>query len=293
MTRKTRDLITGYTFTLPALAFMLLVIGYPIVYNWIISFQNMTARTFNTQTVTFNGLANYIKILDDPLFWNSLQNTAVYTVFCLIFQFSIGLVLALLFFKNFAISKPLRGFLTISWLMPSVVTALMFKFMLSEYGIINQILSALSLQPVEWLTNVDNAIWGTIIANSWVGIPFNMLLLATGLSSISFDVYESAEIDGACGIKRFFYITLPLLKQSMLAVLVLGFVYTFKVFDLIYVMTGGGPVHATMMLSLYSYQQSFVFYDFSLGATSANILFICLFLVGLIYLKLIGKEDAA
>lgn len=118
-----------------------------------------------------------------------------------------------------------------------------------------------------------------------------MLLLATGLSNIPADVYESAMIDGANGIKRFFYITLPLLKQSILAVLVLGFVYTFKVFDLVYVMTGGGPINATEVLSTYSYRESFQYFNFGTGAASANVLFVCLFLVGLIYVKLIGKED--
>ena len=135
----------------------------------------------------------------------------------------------------------------ISWILPMTVVALMFKYMFSDSGVINYIFTSLHLikEPIEWLTSTRNALPTVILTNSWVGIPFNMLLLATGLSNISTDVYESAMIDGASGIKRFIYITVPLLKQSILAVLVLGFVYTFKVFDLVYVMTGGGPVNST------------------------------------------------
>ncbi len=181
----------------------------------------------------------------------------------------------------------------ISWIMPMTVVALMFKYIFSDSGIANYILMNLHLikEPVEWLTSTKTSMLAVIITNSWVGIPFNMLLLATGLSNIPGDIYESAMIDGAGGIKRFIYITVPMLKQSILAVLVLGFVYTFKVFDLIYVMTGGGPVDSTEVLSTYSYRESFQHFNFGTGAASANILFVCLFLVGLIYIKLIGKED--
>ena len=132
---------------------------------------------------------------------------------------------------------------------------------------------------------------GLIIANSWVGIPFNMLLLTTGLNDISTDIYEAASIDGATGWQKFVRITVPLLKPTIMSVLVLGFVLTFKVFDLVYVMTGGGPVDATEVLSTYSYKLSFQLFHFGEGAAVANILFICLFLVALIYLKTISRDE--
>ena len=289
-----RENITGYLFSLPAFIFMVALIGFPVIYNWMISFQNMTSRTFNAGTIKFIGLQNYIKVLTDSNFQVSFMNTLVYTIFCLIFQFSIGFVLALLFNQKFKIAKPLRGFLVISWILPMTVVALMFKYMFSDSGIINFLLQQFHIikEPIEWLTNTKIAMKAVIITNSWVGIPFNMLLLSTGLSNIPTDTYESAMIDGASSFQRFIYITIPLLKQSILAVLVLGFVYTFKVFDLVWVMTGGGPVNATEMLSTYSYRQSFEYFNFGTGAASANILFICLFLVGLIYIRLIGKDEA-
>ena len=127
---------------------------------------------------------------------------------------------------------------------------------------------------------------GLIIANSWVGIPFNMLLLTTGLNDISTDIYEAASIDGATGWQKFVRITVPLLKPTIMSVLVLGFVLT-----LVYVMTGGGPVDATEVLSTYSYKLSFQLFHFGEGAAVANILFICLFLVALIYLKTISRDE--
>lgn len=133
--------------------------------------------------------------------------------------------------------------------------------------------------------------WGLIIANSWVGIPFNMLLLTTGLNDIPADIYEAASIDGASGLQKFMKITIPLLKPTIMSVLVLGFVLTFKVFDLVYVMTGGGPVDATEVLSTFSYKLSFQLFHFGEGAAVANILFVCLFLVALVYLKTISKDE--
>ncbi len=288
-----REKKAGYLFSLPAFVFMVAVIGFPVIYNWIISFQNMTSRTFNAGTVDFARLGNYMTVLSDPHFKTAFFNTLVYTVACLVIQFTVGFCLALLFNQKFRLAQPLRGFLVISWIMPMTVVALMFKYIFSDSGIANYILMNLHLikEPVEWLTSTKTSMLAVIITNSWVGIPFNMLLLATGLSNIPGDIYESAMIDGAGGIKRFIYITVPMLKQSILAVLVLGFVYTFKVFDLIYVMTGGGPVDSTEVLSTYSYRESFQHFNFGTGAASANILFVCLFLVGLIYIKLIGKED--
>lgn len=293
MNDRMREKRMGYLFSIPAFLFMVAVIGFPVIYNWYISFTNMTSRTFNSGTISFSGIKNYITVLTDPDFHTAFMNTLVYTVFCLVFQFSIGFALALLFNQKFRLAKPLRGFLVISWIMPMTVVALMFKYMFSDSGIINYLLQQLHIikEPIEWLTSTKMAMPSVIITNSWVGIPFNMLLLATGLSNIPSDVYESAMIDGANGVKRFFYITLPLLKQSILAVLVLGFVYTFKVFDLVYVMTGGGPINATEVLSTYSYRESFQYFNFGTGAASANVLFVCLFLVGLIYVRLIGKED--
>ncbi|MDF2596011.1 MAG: lacF 25, partial [Clostridia bacterium] len=146
-------------------------------------------------------------------------------------------------------------------------------------------------QPIDWLLQPGTAMFALIFANIWIGIPFNMILLTTGLTTISEELYESASIDGATRVQRFFFITLPLLRPAIENVLILGFIYTFKVFDLVYVMTNGGPVNATQVLSTYSYKLSFEFFDYSKGATVANILLMILFIISLMHLKFTYTEE--
>ena len=292
--REQKERIIGYCFVLPAVIYMLALIGYPIIYNWIISFQDVTATTLGSAVRDFVGFENFKAVYADHTFPKAMKQTFFYTIMCLVFQFSLGFLFALFFSRKFSFAKPVRGLVVISWMLPVTVTALVFKFMLAEgNGIINTMLLNMHLidQPIGWLISEKTAIWGLIFANSWVGIPFNMLLLTTGLNNISTDVYEAASIDGANVVQKFFKITIPLLKPTIMSVLVLGFVYTFKVFDLVYVMTGGGPVDATEVMSTYSYKLSFQLFHFGEGAAAANVLFICLFLVALLYLKTISKDE--
>ena len=285
----------GLFFVIPALIYMVLMIGYPLIYNIILSFKNLDVKTFKGNTAVFVGLENYRAILADEVFCKAFGNTVQYTLCCLLIQFTIGFIFALFFSKKFPLAGPIRGLLLVAYMMPMSVTALLGRNMFGvTEGVINDILLRLGLiqKPVEWLISSKTALWGVIIANSWVGIPFNMLLLTTGLSNIPQDVYESAAIDGANGVQKFCYMTLPLLRSSMLSVLMLGLIYTFKVFDLVYIMTSGGPVNSTEMLATYSYKLSFGQYKFSMGSAGAVILFLCLFVVGIGYLRLTMNEEA-
>ena len=294
MKRKGKGNLVGYAFVLPAVIYMLVFIGYPIVYNWVISFQDATAFTLKDSGRAFIGFSNYKAIFSDPTFAHAIQHTFIYTIGCLVIQFTIGFLLAMFFAKKFTFAKPIRGLVVISWMLPVTVTALVFKFMFSQdSGIINTLLMNLHIidEPIGWLLNGGTGMAVLIIANSWVGIPFNMLLLTTGLNNISTDVYEAASIDGATKRQQFFKITLPLLKPTIMSTLVLGFVLTFKVFDLVYVMTGGGPVDSTEVLSTYSYKVSFQQFQFGQGAAAACVLFVCLFIVALIYLKTISTSE--
>ncbi|WP_198391195.1 carbohydrate ABC transporter permease [Brachyspira sp. SAP_772] len=280
-------------FVIPALGYMLIFVGYPIIYNIVLSFQDTTLMNIGSASKEFVGLENYKNIFSSPLIFITLKNTLFYTVMCLIIQFSLGFLMALFFNLKFRISGFLRGIIIISWMMPTIATALVFKFMLSETGIVNNYLMILGLikEPILWISNQDTAMWGLIIANSWVGIPFNMLLLSTGLSNVPDSIIESAKIDGAVAWQRLIFIVVPMIKPAILSVLVLGFVYTFKVFDLVFTMTAGGPVNSTEVLSTYSYLLSFKYYYFSQGASVANILAIFLIIVSFIYVRLTSKEE--
>ena len=270
----------GILFVLPAFLYMLVFVGYPIVKNIILSFQDVTVRTLTADHKPFAGMQNYIEIFQDPIFLKSLVNTLLFTVCCL--------------FLQFIISKPIRGLMLIPWMIPITVTALMFKFIFgTDVGILNHVLRSLGIisQNIDWLTSADTALFGIICANVWIGIPFNMILISTGLTTIPKELHESASIDGAGKIQTFFKITLPLLRSTIESVLILGFIYTFKVFDLVYVMTGGGPVNSTHMLSTYSYKLSFEMFKYSKGSAVANILLVILLIAGVFYLKVTKEED--
>jgi multiple sugar transport system permease protein len=284
----------GYFFVLPSLIFMLVLVGYPIIYNFILSFNNTDVITFGQHSEKFVGFQNYIELFKVSTMRKSIINTIVFTAWSIALQFVIGFGLALLFNLKFKLAKPLRGILLISWMVPVTVTALLSKFMLSSSGgIINSILLNLHLisKPLDFLVSYNMAMPSIIGINVWIGIPFNMILLTTGLANISESFYEAAAVDGANVFQRFIHITLPQMKASMLSVIILGVIYTFKVFDLVFVSTGGGPVDATELMSTYAYRLSFTQYSFSKGAAVANVLFLMLFVVGLVYIRLVDKDE--
>jgi multiple sugar transport system permease protein len=176
-----------------------------------------------------------------------------------------------------------------------VVTGSLFRWMLDgDYGVVNFFLHGLGLldDKVFWLTEPNTALIGTILTNIWIGVPFNMVLLLAGLQSISPTLYEAARVDGANAWRRFLHITLPMMRPVMLIVIMLGFIYTFKVFDLIFVMTGGGPVDATTVLPIYVYEQTFEFFYFGQGAAAATLILIIPLSLALIYLRLVRREEA-
>ncbi|MGL5434672.1 MAG: carbohydrate ABC transporter permease [Lachnospiraceae bacterium] len=286
----------GLLFALPAFVYMVVFVGYPIISNLILSFQNVTVRNLVRGPKGFVGFGHYIKLFHDEVFIRSLVNSLVFTIGCLIVQFMIGFGLALFFNKNFAFSRPVRGLLMIPWMIPMTVTALIFKFMFAtDVGIINYLLRSMGIikNNIEWLTTPGTAMFAVIVANIWIGIPFNTILLSTGLTTVPLELYESASIDGANAVQKFFRVTLPLLRPTIESMLVLGFIYTFKVYDLVYVMTGGGPVNSTHLLSTYSYKLSFEMFQYSNGAAVANVLLVILLMVGMVYLRITmkGEED--
>lgn len=284
----------GMLFVFPAFLYMLVFVGYPIVRNIILSLQDVTMANLVHGMKKFVGFQNYIELFKDSVFRTSLINTLVFTVRCLVVQFIIGFALAIFFNKRFAISKPLRGILLVPWMIPITVTALIFKLLFAtDIGVLNYILKSLHLvsENIEWLTTPQTAMFALICANVWIGIPFNMILISTGLTTIPKDLYESASIDGATGLQVFFKITLPLLRPTIESVLILGFIYTFKVYDLVYVMTSGGPVNSTHMLSTYSYKLSFEMFQYSKGSAVANVLLVILMIVGVFYLRATKEEN--
>lgn len=294
--RKSSSML-GVCFALPALIYMMVFIGYPMIQNLILSFKNVDVYTFaQPANQQFIGLQNYLELFTgaDSILPKAIINTLIFTVFSIFFQFVIGFGLALLFNKKFPGCSFFRGVTMISWLLPVTVAGLLFKFMFAlSGGIINQFLTSMHIleQPIEWLLQPTPAMIAIITANIWIGIPFNMMLILTGLTTIPGEIYESASLDGAGKLQTLFQITIPMIKPAIMSVLTLGFVYTFKVFDLVWVMTKGGPVNATELVSTYAYRLSFEEFQFSKGAAAANILFLILLCVGFLYIKVINDDE--
>ena len=284
----------GYFYVLPAVIFIALFVAYPIGYNIVISLQKYDISTFQSGVKDFVGLANYKSIFADDLFIKSVSNTFVYTIICIIFQLGIGFLLALFFNKKFPGTNLTSGLTLIAWVMPMLVIGIIWKWLwASDSGAINYFLQNLHLisKPIQWLSEPKLAFAAVTITNIWVGIPFNMLLVLTGMTTIPDDVYEAARIDGAGKLQSLRYITLPLLKATMVSAVTIGFIYTFKAYDLIVGMTQGGPNHATEMISTLIYQENFTTFDFGKGSAMANVYFLIIFVVAIFYSQLVIKEE--
>lgn len=286
--RLTSDLLIRYAFVLPAAVYMVAFFGYPILKNVVMSFQAYDFTTFFNGEAPFVGLANYTATFSDPIFLRALGNTGLFTIGSIIGQFVIGMGLALYFRKKFPLSGFLRSLLLLPWLLPMIVSAAVWRWILEQdNGALNRFLSGIGLvsDPIPWLNSSDTALIAVIMVNIWLGIPFNVVLLYSGLQSIPDELYEAGQLDGATGWKSFWHITLPMLRPVVSVVLLLGVIYTIKVLDLIIGLTGGGPANATQTLATRSYEMSFIEFDFGQGAALSNILILIALAFSLVYLR--------
>jgi multiple sugar transport system permease protein len=286
---KTRKLLIAsspYLFILPFVIFCLILLLYPVVYSLALSFREATVETFVSGEMPFNGLTQYQAALADPTFWKALVNTILFAFFSILVQFTIGFLLALLFQTNFPLKNFCLAALLIPWVSPVLTAANIFKGLFNEVGPINRLGQLIGLGPFPWLSDPNYALPATIVANIWIGFPFNFILLYAGMRSIPEDVYEAAKIDGATFWERVAYITLPMLKPVTVAVLMLGTIYTVKVFDVVWIMTGGGPANGTHLLSTYAYQVGFSVLNFGEAAAIATLLVLLVLLLNLVQLLL-------
>ena len=181
----------------PFVIFCLVLLLYPVVYSLALSFREATVETFVSGEMPFNGLTQYQAALADPIFWRALINTLLFAFFSILFQFTIGFLLALLFQANFPLKNFCLAALLIPWVSPVLTAANIFKGLFNEVGPINRLFQLIGLGPFPWLSDPDYALPATIVANIWIGFPFNFILLYAGMRSIPEDVYEAAKIDGA------------------------------------------------------------------------------------------------
>ena len=283
---------TGYLYVAPCLLVLLLVLGFPLCYVIGLSFYKINPMV----SQKFVGISNYLYVLKDPVFWKSLGNTFNFTFWSVLFHLICGMLVALLLNRTFRGRTLARILLLLPWMLAYVVGGITWRWCLNGmYGIFNEILVRMGFlsQYIAWLGNPATAMPAVVIANIWKQYPYVMLMLLAGLQGVSREQYESAAIDGAGPWRTFWSITIPNMRKIIMITTTLDFIWTFKQFDLIYVMTGGGPGDATEVLSTLIYKSFFNAFDFGYASSSAVLLLVIVLILSSIYIWLVSPRRKA
>ena len=271
-----------------ALGYLVVFSAYPLAYNLLMSFQTVDLFTLTSFDRPFVGLDNYREVLSRPetgmIFWNTVKFVGISVVA----QLALGFALALFFQMEFPLSTWLRGLFLAGWIMPALVVGAVWSWVLAgDFGVLNHILRqvGVSRENIFWLSDPDVALYSVIIANIWLGVPFNMILLSVGLAGIPKDVYEAAAMDGATRVQQFFTITLPMMRAQLGAVISLGVIFTLQQFDLFAALTQGGPSNASNVFQYWSWQLAFQNYEIGLGSVVSVLMIGFVIAVAFIYVR--------
>ena len=272
-----RHKLIGLAFAIPVVVFLLTFVLYPVLYNVYLSFTN---ASLIKKTSSFVGFDNYVKIFSNKLFLKYFWNTIRWTFFSVLGQLVLGLGIALLIARPMKGGTALRSFLLIPYVVPAVTLALVSKWIMnSDYGIVSYWLQQAGLLEARQslLAMQGPAMWVVVILNVWRSYPFPMLIYWAALKSIDRQIYEAATVDGAGKWKTFLHITLPQLKNTTIVLAVLRTIWTATYYDLIFMVTGGGPSGSTTHLPILIYQASFGSYQIGYAAAISMILGVLMF----------------
>lgn len=292
---RTQQRIFAGVMLAPALILIVATLGVPIITGIVTSLQririNMPRRNSN-----FVGLDNYRQMLESADFWHALQVSTIYTIGSVALTFALGFGAALLLSRRSPLNPIARALTLMPWATPVVAGTLTWSIMLDyDSGIINQMLSWLpgNIRAVPWLIEAQTSMWAVIIVDAWHTFPLAMLLLLAGLQGIPAELYESASVDGARAWQKFRYITLPALAPISSVVLLLLAVWAFRRFDVVYLLTRGGPGDATMTLIMETFDRAFRYYDLSTSATLGVATLIISSLMAALYLRTLKRDEQA
>lgn len=285
---------TPLLFLLPAIIVMVLVVAYPLVYEFIISFKNVTILNLKSQKYPWVGIGNYKLILTDALFYSTLFRTIIWTAVNVVFHVSLGLFLAVLLNRKLPGKALIRVLLILPWAIPQYIAALTWKGMFNvEYGAVNIILTKIfgAGAAIPWLSDPKWSFVACIITNIWLGVPFMMMISLGGLQSIPQELYEAADMDGAKGIQKFRHITLPLLKPVLTPAIVLGTVWTFNQINVIYIVTSGAASDEAQILVTMVYKKAFEYFRYGYSAALSVVIFLILLCFSSFFIKAQKLED--
>lgn len=275
------DAIAAWIFLAPALILLGFFLLWPIAYLVYLSF---TTGSFTSTGIHWIGLSNYLRLVLDPDFWQVLGNTLYFTLATVLPSLIIPLGLAVLLNQSLA----LRGLLRTAYFIPSITSlvavGLGFRWLFQTEGPVNALLNSLGFASIPWLGSTTWAMPILILLSSWKQLGFNMVVFLAGLQAIPPNRYEAAELDGANSWQKFWYITLPGLRPTLIFATITTAIFTLRSFEQVYIITGGGPLNSTNVLVYYIYEQAFALFDFGYAAAAATVL-LCFTLV-LVYLQL-------
>ena len=274
---------SGNKFIFPAILLLSLVTIYPIFYAFYLSLHR---KLLIFDISRFVGLKNYLFLFRDDRFWNALKNTLYFSGISVLLELILGLSIAILLQRSFRLKGFVRALVLVPWAIPTVVSAKMWEWIYNtDFGILNFIIGS----KINWLGTPFLALNAAVFMDVWKTTPFVAILLVAGLQVIPQEMYQAAKVDGAGRWDTFKTITLPLLKPVILVVLLFRTLDAFRIFDAIYVLTGGGPANATETLSIYAYKVLFQTLQFGYGSTLSVVVFLCTGCMSVLYIKLLSK----
>jgi multiple sugar transport system permease protein len=252
----------------PPILFLVAFVGYPFFYGIALSLENRAVA----QSGSFTGLGNFIRDANDPVFWRVVSNTFIYTGVATVLKMVGGLGLALAMNQQFRMKNLVRAVLLLPFIVPTVLSTIAFMWMLDPaFSVVNRLLMQFGMPKPgpSWLGSPILAMFSIIMINTWRGLPFYGITLLAGLQTVPVELYEAATIDGAGGWQRFRYVTLPILQPIILIVTLFSVIFTFADFQLVYVLTHGGPQNATNLLATYAFDIGMGAGQLGLGASVA------------------------
>jgi len=283
------EALTGYFLISPAVFLMLVLLAYPFVLAVYIS---MTDRVLG-ESGKFVWLTNYIKLVQDPIFRNTVWNSFVYTFATVFLKMFLGIILALLLNQDIPARNLIRGAILLPWIVPTSLSVLTWLWMFdSLFSVVNYILLGVGLisRKIQWLGDPTWAMVSVIIVNTWRGLPFFAISFLAGLMTIPRELYEAAEVDGAKRFRQFWHITVPLLQPVIAVVVLFSTIWTFADFQIVYILTHGGPLNATQIFATLAYDVALVAGRIGEGSAVSLFLFPALLVVIMFMLKYLRRE---
>ena len=281
----------GWFFAAPGLVTLALVMGFPLVYGVLIAFSSFTLR--HLQLAPFVGFDNFVAVFSDEYFRNSVWLTLKYSVATVTGEFLLGLGVALMLQRVTRFKAIYFAILTIPMAMSPVAVGLIWHMLLQpNLGIVNEVLKTWGLQPVDFLGTGLSGFWTLVAIDIWQQVSFVILILAAGLASLPKEPYEAAEVDGATELQQFWHITLPMLRPVAAIAIIIQLINEFRTYDLVYVLTRGGPGISTELLSFFAYKRAFLGLSTNEGAAASLVLLAMVLVLTYLFFRSLGRQDA-